>query len=498
MKKTDTKAKTGFFSRIAQIWNGVGIQGRIFVCFLLFILILLILLWLLQIEFLDVFYRMEKEKSLRQASDLILRNVQHSECASLVEHVADENNLCVLVTDGDMNTVFSADGLANCVIHRQNPKDLSRLIQNHEPVDKCRFVLMSRFARPGIDAEKFAGQMPKPDINDTRSLISIQRTTTPDGKVYYVFLNTLVAPVHSTVETIRAELLFVSIALVFIGFLLSSFLSRQISRPIVRITREARRLSQGEYTPVQLKNVYREVVELNSQLTQAAYDLHKVEMTQRELIANISHDLRTPLTLIEGYVEAMRDIPGENTPENLQIILDETRRLSSLVNTVLEYTRSKAVEDAPTEVYSLTQSIREIIGRYSKLMDHDGYRIDFHSDGEAFVDAHPLKVSQIIYNLINNALTYTGPEKRVVIRQTMGEGKVKIEVIDDGEGIPAEELPQIWNRYYRGKKPHVRPAAGAGMGLNIAKEILDSYHMEYGVSSQPDQGSVFWFVLPTV
>ena len=185
MKKTDTKAKTGFFSRIAQIWNGVGIQGRIFVCFLLLILILLILLWLLQIEFLDVFYRMEKEKSLRQASDLILRNVQHSECASLVEHVADENNLCVLVTDGDMNTVFSADGLANCVIHHQNPKDLSRLIQNHEPVDKCRFVLMSRFVRPGIDAEKFAGQMPKPDINDTRSLISIQKTAARAGLLFF-------------------------------------------------------------------------------------------------------------------------------------------------------------------------------------------------------------------------------------------------------------------------------------------------------------------------
>ena len=219
-----------------------------------------------------------------------------------------------------------------------------------------------------------------------------------------------------------------------------------------------------------------------------------MEETQRELIANISHDLRTPLTLIEGYVEVMQDIPGENTPENLQVILDETHRLTTLVNAVLDYSKSQnAAPEENTQRFSLTGSIREILTRYSKLTEQDGYVIRFQQQGEAFVQADPLKISQVVYNLINNALTYTGDDKTVTITQTIRDGHVHISVTDTGEGIEPEELPYIWNRYYRGKKPHKRAAVGTGLGLNIARSILDGYGMDYGAESTVGKGSTFWF-----
>ena len=248
-------------------------------------------------------------------------------------------------------------------------------------------------------------------------------------------------------QTIRSELWVLTTALLLIGFLLSSILSRRISRPIIQTTEAARALSQGEFTPIRDANAYREIAQLNRQLAQAARDLRKVEETQQELIANISHDLRTPLTLIEGYVEAMRDIPGENTPENLQVILDETHRLTTLVNAVLDYSRSQnAAPEENSCCFSLTESIREILTRYVKLTEQDGYVIRFRQQGETFVRADPLKISQVVYNLINNALTYTGDDMTVTIAQTIQNGRVRISVTDTGEGMSEEMQERLVRR----------------------------------------------------
>lgn len=476
-----------------RLW---GIQSRVSWTFFLFIVLMVALLWLLQIQLLDQFYRYEKRRTLQNVSASIAGNIDNTSLNTLIERVAEDNSLCVLVVDESMETVYSADTAFSCIIHHLNHRDLRRMIQKLE-TDGRDFVLfpMQRVRNSGFDRQHFSGPFPLP-MNDENGeyLVSVQRATLEDGSEYYVLLNTLVTPVTSTVQTIRSELWVLTTALLLIGFLLSTILSRKISRPIIQTTEAARALSQGEYTPISDANAYREIAQLNRQLSQAARDLRNVEETQRELIANISHDLRTPLTLIEGYVEVMQDIPGENTPENLQVILDETHRLTTLVNAVLDYSKSQnAAPEENSQRFSLTGSIREILTRYSKLTEQDGYVIRFQQQGEAFVQADPLKISQVVYNLINNALTYTGDDKTVTITQTIRKGHVRISVTDTGEGIEPEELPYIWNRYYRGKKPHKRAAVGTGLGLNIARSILDGYGMDYGAESTVGKGSTFWF-----
>ena len=480
-----------------RLW---GIQTRVSWTFFLFIVLMVALLWLMQIQLLDQFYRYEKRRTLQNVSANIAGNIDNTSLNTLIERVAEDNGLCVLVVDGSMQTVYSADTAFSCIIHHLNHRDLRRMVQKLE-TDGQNFVFfpMQRTRSSGFDRQRFAFPAPLPMSDDgAEYLVSIQRAILEDGSEYYVLLNTLVTPVTSTVQTIRSELWVLTTALLLIGFLLSSILSRRISRPIIQTTEAARALSQGEFTPIRDANAYREIAQLNRQLAQAARDLRKVEETQRELIANISHDLRTPLTLIEGYVEAMRDIPGENTPENLQVILDETHRLTTLVNAVLDYSRSQnAAPEGNSCRFSLTESIREILTRYVKLTEQDGYVIRFRQQGEVFVRADPLKISQVAYNLINNALTYTGDDKTVTITQTIQNGRVRLSVTDTGEGIEPEELPYIWNRYYRGKKPHKRAAVGTGLGLNIARSILDGYGMDYGAESTVGTGSTFWFEMET-
>ena len=130
-------------------------------------------------------------------------------------------------------------------------------------------------------------------------------------------------------------------------------------------------------------------------------------------------------------------------------------------------------------------------------MENDGYHIRFVSDQEVFVQADESKLSQVIYNLINNAVTYTGKDKAVTIRQIVLGNAVRIEVADTGDGIPADELPYIWDRYYKVDKTHKRARVGTGLGLSIVKAVLEMHGARYGVSSIPGQGSTFWFELPS-
>jgi signal transduction histidine kinase len=189
----------------------------------------------------------------------------------------------------------------------------------------------------------------------------------------------------------------------------------------------------------------------------------------------------------------MRDLPGENTPENIQIIIDEATRLTTLVNDMLDISKLQSgTQPFNRTDFNLTQSIREILLRYSKLTD---YKISFLADSEVMVNADELKISQVVYNLINNAITYTGDDKVVDISQTIEDGKVRIEVRDTGEGIPQDKLKDIWDRYYKVDKAHKRAQIGTGLGLSIVKTILDMHGGRYGVQSQEGVGSIFWFEL---
>ena len=297
----------------------------------------------------------------------------------------------------------------------------------------------------------------------------------------------------------RWEFLVIVIAILLATGLVGYSMAKSISQPIIETNKAARELGQARYERPAHSGGYREIAQLNDTLVQTAEDLRKVEDLQRELIANISHDLRTPLTMIEGYAEAMRDIPDEVTPENMQIIIDETERLSRMVNEVLDFSRlrtgSLEMKKAP---FNLTDTVRRTVDRIARMTAAEGYTVTFDADGNAEVEADSDRISQVIYNLIGNAITYTGADKTVRIRQEIRNGTARISIADTGEGIAPEELPYIWDRYYRSRENHKRAVIGSGLGLNICRGILENHGAPYGVECPPEGGTVFWFELPLV
>ena len=141
----------------------------------------------------------------------------------------------------------------------------------------------------------------------------------------------------------------------------------------------------------------------------------------------MSHDLRTPLTMISGYGEVMRDIPGENTPENVQIIIDETKRLTNLVNDMLDLSKLQAgVQELHAVSMNLTDEIRSIIERYETLLKQDEYDIRFEYREDVIIQGDVIKLDQVIYNLINNAINYSGEDHQVIVKQLLELGRVRI------------------------------------------------------------------------
>ena len=298
-------------------------------------------------------------------------------------------------------------------------------------------------------------------------------------------------------DAVRRQFL-VTVAAILIATCLVGFtMARSISEPIIETNKAARELSRSRYSRPPHSGGYREIAELNDTLVRAAEDLGKVEDLQRELIANISHDLRTPLTMIEGYAEAMRDIPEEITPENMQIIIDETNRLSSMVSEVLDFSRLRTGNlELERRDFNLTALIREITDRVSKMSAVEGYTVLFEAEADYTVSGDRGRISQVLYNLLGNALTYTGEDQTVKVIQKVVGSNIRVEISDSGEGIPADELPYIWDRYYRSRENHRRSVIGSGLGLSICRSILEQHGVRYGVRSEEGRGTTFWFELP--
>ena len=316
-----------------------------------------------------------------------------------------------------------------------------------------------------------------------------------------LFLNSKLVPVGSTASIIKRQLMIITFILIVIAFLLSIYVAQKIAKPISQITKSAGRLAVGDYTTKFEGKGYAEAQLLANTLNYASEEISKVDTLQRDLIANVSHDLRTPLTMLKAYAEMIRDLSGDNPvkrEEHLNIIIEETDRLALLVNDMLDLSKLESGRQKLTRSeFGITGKLNEIIERYKGVSGHMGYHIHFTPDEERIVYCDVVKIEQVIYNLINNAINYTGEDKQVYVSQINLPNGVRIEVRDTGQGIEDDKIKLIFDKYYRSEN-HKREVVGSGLGLSIVKAILKLHNYDYGVNSTIGKGSVFWFVIKDV
>ena len=473
-----------------------SIKWKVFSFLALFTAIILLILWLTETVFLSDIYRSIKMQELQNSAAEISQTISSDDLSKTVKELARKNEYCIIVQDNNGMILAESEAMHNCVIHNISYRDRARL---HLDAKENDGLLIERFK---FNPKENVFQSVK-DVETTSEENIIYTKCFVDNKdnEYAIFINSILTPVNATVKTLNTMLIWISISLLVIALVLSFIISYSISKPIKRLTRSAKLLADGDYDTFFPTNSSKEISNLANTLNYAASELKKNEALRRELIANISHDLRTPLTLIEGYGEVMKDIPNEMTSENLQIIIDESRRLSSLVNDVLDISKFGAGPvELNIEEFDLTEMIGQSMQRYQKLIEQEGYNIEFYPNRTYLVKADKQKILQVLYNLVNNAITHTGQDKKVsisqIVTQHFGRNYVRIEVTDTGDGIEADKLPLIWDRYYKVDKFHKRAQMGSGLGLSIVKSIIELHQGYYGVSSTLNVGSTFWFELP--
>ncbi|NDL68411.1 sensor histidine kinase [Anaerotalea alkaliphila] len=472
-----------------SIRKSISIKWKIYLLLLGFSALLLVVLWLSQVAFLDRFYRAVKVAEIRGGAASIERNLDSPELAALVERTAAGSEVCIELLSENGRTQHSYGDLRDCALHSMRPLEKLRLLA---AARENGGELMTYYDRENLRDARF---LPA-DTRRQRTILYARILENGEGEAVAVLINSVIAPVEATVRTLRIQLLYITGFLLVFSAVLAFLLAKKVSRPIERINESAKALAKGDYGTSFSGGGYREVDELADTLNHTARELGKVESLRQELIANISHDLRTPLTLIGGYAEAMCDLPGEMSVENARIIVAETKRLTTLVNDVLDISKLQSgmqqIHPAP---YNLTGSIRGMVERLSALLKKEGYTIDFLWEGEVTVDADESQISQALYNLLINGINYAGADKRVTVRQTLEDGWVKVSVEDNGEGIGEEHLPYIWDRYFKVDKTHRRAVTGTGLGLSIVKSVVELHGGRVGVESKPGEGSVFWIGL---
>lgn len=485
--------------RDAFIAGRIGIRSMLQIYISILLAFSFALIWICQVALLFSFSQNYRRGQVRTAARMLIKNIDHEDLDNLADRISAENEICMMLLDAEGTEILSIDHVRFCVLHHLKRPELKRLI-DLAPPDGSEYDEMMNvfpFRNEEYRSDEFEGDVPEEDPQRSRSLMHVQRVFFENGAWGTLLINAQITPTRTVMNLIRRQLIYIIFLILIASVIIGSIMAHNVTLPLIETNQAARALSRGAYSRPPHSGGYREIAELNDTLVQAADDLHRVEALQRELIGNISHDLRTPLTMIQGYAETMRDIPEEMNPENMQIIIDETNRLASLVNEVLEFSKLRSgTMKIEKRDFDLTATISAIRDRVAAMTEKDGYTIVMQGDGPCMVRGDSARIEQVIYNLLGNALTYTGEDKEVTIRQEERGGVVRVSITDTGKGISRTELPYVWDRYYRTKESHRRAVIGSGLGLNICRGILENHGAAFGVDSVPGAGSTFWFELP--
>lgn len=433
--------------------NRLKLKWKIFAVMVGFCGLLLVILWLFQTVFLNDIYKLIRRGEISKAITMVGEEIDSVSLDDVISSLEETSEILV------------QDKSQQWPPHQKSPENLMWEERQENGMFKR-----------------------KPEqLSEEKTFVRSDGTT-----ITYLF-TAMITPVNATVQTLQYELYCVTGIMLLLSVGVALLLARNVSKPLEKMNSGAKRLAMGQYDSKFDGKGFLEVCELSATLNTAATELSRVDGLRRELMANISHDLRTPLSLIYSYAEMMQDFPNEITAEQTKTIMEETKRLSTLVNDVLDISRLEAGGDKINmSEFSLTKSLQATVERVGELVKPKGYSLIFSGD-EVSVVADEVKITQVFYNLLINAINYAGEDKQVVVIVTRRQKDVVVAVTDHGCGIPEDQLQYIWERYYKVDKNHKRAIMGTGLGLSIVKKIVELHNGSYGVNSTMGEGSSFWF-----
>lgn len=502
--------KRSFFLQRSQQWLEGSIRRKLTFFVVLLCTALISLVFMLAVRLLEPAYntsiRREMQNTLEEVSETLNKAAkdgvplvdQYQRQGLIFEALSDESitllnerivngtlhleDLCIDIGDEDCLNVFLRDQLpSKCLLHKSHGLLGEVVGINGQTVTELRH----RVLEEGTIFYQVDNQM-------------IMGTTAGEGQLT-IIISANLERIPQAVQVLTRLMFVVSSVMLVFSVLWAYIFSKWFTKPLTELSVAAKEITKGNYevkVPVKGQD---EIATLSEDFNAMVREVKRSTELQRDLLANVSHDLRTPLTLIKGYAETIRDLTGdepEKRKEQLNVIIDETDRLSALVGSVLELSRMSSGHEKIEKVeFDLTQLCDEVGFRYEMLCEKYGYHFDFLGIEGCMVEADPTLLERVLHNLLGNAVAHIGADGYIGLHvYKTPNNMVRVDVIDHGPGIPAEEIPLLFKRYYRSRAGAGKP--GTGLGLSIVKLIFEAHQYTYGVDSQVGQGSVFWFEAP--
>lgn len=345
-----------------------------------------------------------------------------------------------------------------------------------------------------VVAGEAVGESRLPEHGDTMIIIGVPATY--QGEAAAIILYSSVSELTALQVLNRQQLLMLSVLLTLVASLIAFILARNFTKPILNIQQAVDQMAKGDFTAVPDVRRADELGQLSASVEILSAELQRVDVLRKEVIANVSHELRAPLSLITGYSEMVRDITGADETarnRNMDLIIREAHRLSAMVDDIMDYSQLQAgYAELKLSRCSLGDLVQEAVDYARSAAAQYNLSIVFKNDlPEIFVDVDPLKMSQVLRNLLNNAINHTENGQTITVSLVRKAASVRVLVTNPGEPIPEAEAQLIWERYKRIQHQGGR-REGTGIGLAIVSTILKAHNLKYGVTSGAHY-NCFWF-----
>ena len=282
------------------------------------------------------------------------------------------------------------------------------------------------------------------------------------------------------------------------ALLIARWLARGMTQPLREMAKAARSMEAGDYRQRVQTRSRDEVGQLAVAFNRMSGEIEDLERLRRDLVANVSHELRTPISALRALLENLLDGVERPDPETLQVMLAQTERLGRLVDQLLELSR---LESGDVPMVRERVALRPLVARVLSEIDVSRGRRDVELAEDLPKDLPPVyadaeRVHQVLFNLLDNALRFTPAGGRVTVRASTRNGSVDVAIADTGPGIASEHLPRVFERFYRVDPGRSRDEGGTGIGLAIARSVVEAHGGRIWAESEPGKGSVFTFELP--
>ena len=460
--------------------------------------------------FSEKYYVFQKSKQVMDVFEQIKEQVSNTDQSiiDIVRQIEIENNFEYFVANEAMEMIYANRAFLSPGDHMEPP------MPGEKQFDFRNY--------PTRDYQADHPTISKTNMMNGDRLRLLGKVTTKDGEAYYIAIRLSVKSISEELRTTNMFILYISTFALFAGGLLVYFMARQLSKPIVEMSRVAVNVSNLDFSTRVSNNHLRDEIgslatninimserlqnnitylqEANKKLEEDNEYMNMVDEQRKEFIANISHELKTPLAILTGYTEMLNtDVPGIDKSFYYDTILDETRKMDVLIKNLLGLTNMEnSLAQLQTEPVSLAELTERICRKSEILMKNKGVNYEFRAETCSMVLGDAYYLEEAISNFLSNAINYTEPGRNISVLVRQEDKEVMVSVFNEGINIDEKHLDKIWNSFYREDKSRTRTSQNnVGLGLYIVQSIMTAHHGRYGVKNR-ENGVEFWLSLKEI